>query len=76
MAEGLCRPPRRVGGPHHWLVRQSSHLAAVPLEEPDSAAAHVKAPPVHLMLPKEDATLLVPNEGGVVERGVPSMKAL
>ena len=51
--EGLLRLPRRVGGPHHWVVRQSSHLAAVPLEAPDSAAARAMAPPVHLVLPKE-----------------------
>ena len=31
IVEGLRRLPRRVGGPHHWVVRQSSHLAAVPL---------------------------------------------
>ena len=42
------------------MVRQSSHLAAVPLEEPDSAAARAMAPPVHLVLPKEHAVLLVP----------------
>ena len=35
IVEGLRRLPRRVGGPHHWLVRQSSHLAAVPLEALD-----------------------------------------
>ena len=76
VVEGLRRLPRRVGGPHHWVVRQSSHLAAVPLEEPDFAAAHAKAPPVHLMLPKEHTTLLVPNECGVLEPHVPSMRAL
>ena len=48
IVEGLRRLLRRVGGAHHWVVRQSSHLAAVPLEEPDFAAAHAKAPPVHL----------------------------
>ena len=42
------------------MVRQTSHLAAVPLEEPDFAAAHAKAPPVQLLLPKEHAALLVP----------------
>ena len=68
--------PHRVEGPHHWVVRQSSHLAAVPLEEPDFAAAHAKAPPVHLQLPKEYATLLVPGEDGVLELRVPSMPAL
>ena len=47
------------------MVRHSSHLAAVPLEEPDFASAHAKAPGVHLMIPKETATLLVPNEGGL-----------
>ena len=75
IVEGLHRPPRRVGEPHHWVVRQSSHLVAVPLEEPDFAAAHAKAPPVHLLLPKEKATLLVPNEDGVLEPHVPSMWA-
>ena len=39
IVEGLRRLPRLVGGPHHWVVRQSLHLAAVPLEAPDSAAA-------------------------------------
>ena len=58
------------------MVRQSSHLAAIPLEEPDFVAAHTKTPPVHLMLPKEHATLLVPNESGVLEPHVPSMRAL
>ena len=76
IVEGLRRLPRRVGGPHHRVVRQSSHLAAVPLEEPDFAAAHAKAPPVHLLLPKEHATLLVPKEDGVLEPHVPSMQAL
>ena len=76
VVEGAGRPPRGVGGPHHWSVRQSSHLAAVPLEEPDFAAAHEKALLVHLMLPKENATHLVPNEGAVLERHVPSMQAL
>ena len=59
IVEGLRRLPRRVGGLHHWLVRQSSHLAVVPLEEPDFAAAKAKAPPAHLLLPKEHAVLLV-----------------
>ena len=76
LVERLCRLPRRVGGPHHWVVRQSSHLAAVLLEEPNFAAAHTKAPPVHLLLPKEHTTLLVPNEGGVLEPHVPSLRAL
>ena len=61
VVEGLRWLPRRIGGPHHWVVPQSSHLAAVPLEEPDFAAAHAKAPPVHLMLPKEHETLLRPS---------------
>ena len=73
--EGLRRLPCRIGGPHHWVVRQSSHLAAVPLEEPDFAEAHAKAPPVHLLLPKEHATLLVPRDDGVLEPHVPSMQA-
>ena len=76
VVEGLHRPPRRVGAPHHCVVRQSSHLAAVPLEEPDFTALHPKAQSVHLMLPKEHATLLVPNEAGVLEPPVPSMRAL
>ena len=58
------------------MVRQSSHLAAVPPEEPDFAVAHAMAPPVHLLLPKEHATLLVPDEDGVLEPHVPSMPAL
>ena len=74
--KGLRRLPRRVGGPHHQVVRQSSHLAAVPLEEPGFSAAHAKAPPVHLLLPKEHATLLLPKEDGVVEPHAPSMQAL
>ena len=57
IVEGLRRLPRRVGGPHHWVVRQSSHLAAIPLEAPHSAAARAMAPPVHLVLPKEHAIL-------------------
>ena len=74
--EGLRQLPRRVEGPHHWVVRQSWHLAAVPLEEPDFAAALAKAAPVHLLLPKEHATPLVPKEDGVLEPHVPSMQAL
>ena len=57
IVEGLRRLPHRVGGPHHWVVRQSSHLAAVPREAPDSAAARAMAPPVHLVPPKEQAIL-------------------
>ena len=76
VVEGLRRLPSRVGGAHRRVVRQSSHLAAVPLEEPDFAAAHAKAPPVHLPLPKEHATHLVPDEDGVLEPHVPSMRAL
>ena len=41
IVEGLQRLPRRIGGLHHWVVTQSSHLAAVLLEEPDFAAARV-----------------------------------
>ena len=74
--EGLRRLPRRVGGPHHWVVRQSSHLAAVPLEAPDCAAARAMAPLVHLVLPKEHAILLVPGDNGELEPRVPSMQAL
>ena len=76
IVEGLRRLPRRVGGPHHWVVRQSWHLAAVPLEAPDSAAARAMAPPVHLVLPKEHAILLVPGDDGELEPHVPSMQAL
>ena len=39
IVEGLRRLPRRVGGPQHWVVTQSSHLLAVPLEAPDSPPA-------------------------------------
>ena len=56
-----------------WVARQSLHLAAVPLEEPAFAAAHAKALPVPLMLPKEQATLPVPIEREVPE---PSMLPL
>ena len=74
--EGLLRLPRRIGGAHYWVVRQSSHLAAVPLEEPDFSVAHAKAPPVHLKLLKEHATLLVPRDDGDPEPHVTSMQAL
>ena len=76
IVEGLRRLPRRVGGPHHLVVRQSSHLAAVPLEAPDSAATPGMAPHVHLVLPKEHAILLVPRDDGQLEPRVPSMQAL
>ena len=76
IVEGLRRLPRRVGGAHHWVVRQSSHLAAVPLEEPDFAAARVVAPPVHFVLPKEHAVLLVPGDDWELAPHVPSMQAL
>ena len=76
IVEGLRRLPRRVGGPHHWVVRQSSHSAAVPLEAPDFAAARAMAPPVHLVLPKEHAILLVPGDDGELEPRVPTMHAL
>ena len=75
IVEGLRRLPRRVGGPHHWVVRQSLHLAPVPLEAPDSAAARATAPPVHLVVPKEHALLLVPGDDGEPEPRVPSMQA-
>ena len=42
----------------------------------DFAAAHAKAPPVHLLLPKEHGTLLVPRDDGELEPHVPSMQAL
>ena len=58
------------------MVRQSSHLAAVPLKDPYFTAAHAKAPPVHLTSPKEYKTLLLPNEGGVPQPHVPFMRAL
>ena len=76
IVEGLRRLPRRVGGPHHWVVRQGSHLAAVPLEAPDSAAARAMAPPVHLVLAKEHAILLVPGDNAELEPRLPSMQAL
>ena len=76
IVEGLQPLPRRAGGPHHWVLRQSSHLAAVPLEAPDSAAPRAMAPPVHLVLPKEHTILLVPGEDGELELCVPSMQAL
>ena len=76
IVEGPRRLPRRVGGPHHWGVRQSSHLAAVPLEAPDSAAARAMASPVHIVPPKEHAILLVPGDEGELEPRVPSMQAL
>ena len=58
------------------MVRQSSHLAAVPLDAPDSAAARAMAPPVLLVLPKEHAILLLQGDNGELERCVPSMQAL
>ena len=76
IVEGLRRLPRRVGGPHHWVVRHSSHLAAVPLEEPDFAAARAMAPPVHLIMAKEHAFLLVLRDDGELEPHVPSMQGL
>ena len=76
IVEGLRRRPRRIGGLHHWVVRQSWHLAAVRLEAPDSAAARAMAPPIHLVLPKEHAILLVPGDNGELEPRVPSMRAL
>ena len=76
IVEGLRRLPRRVGGPHHWMVRQSSHLAAVPLEAMDTAVACAMALPVHLVLRKEHAILLVPGDDEELEPRVPSMQAL
>ena len=76
IVEGLRRLPRRVGGPHHWVVRQSSHLAAVLLEEPDSAAARAMAPPLHLIMPKEHAVLFVLGDDGELEPHVPCMQGL
>ena len=76
IVEGLRRLPRTIGGPHQWVVRLSSHLVAIPLEEPDFAVAHAKAPPVHPLLPNEHATLLVPRDDGELEPHVPSMHAL
>ena len=58
------------------MVRQSSHLAVVRLEEPGFAAAHAKAPPVHRLLPKGHAILLVPIDDGKLEPHVPTMQAL
>ena len=76
IVEGLRRLGRRIGGPHQWVVRHSSHLAAVPLEEPDFAAACAMALPIHLVLPKKDTVLLVPSDNGELEPHVPSMQAM
>ena len=76
MVEGLRGLLRRVGGGLHWLVRQSSRVAAVLVEDPVFAAAHTRGPPIHLTLPREQATLLVRNENGMLEPHVPSMHAL
>ena len=74
IVEGLRRLPRRVGGPHHWVARKSSHLAAVPLEEPDFAVALAMAPSVHLIVPKEHSVLLVPRDDGDLSRMYPPCK--
>ena len=58
------------------MLRQSSHLAAVPLEAPDSAAARAMAPHVPTVLPKEHAILLVPGDDGELKPRVLSMQAL
>ena len=76
IADGLRRLPRRIGGPHRWVVRHNSHLAAVRIEEPDFAVASAMAPPVHLLLRNEHAVLLVPRDDGELEPHVPSMQAL
>ena len=76
IVEGLRHLPRPFGGPHHWVVRQSLHLPAVPLGAPDSAAARAMTPPVHLVLPKEHAIVLVPGDDGELELRVPSMQVL
>ena len=68
--------PRRIGGLDNLLVRQSSHFAVVPLQEPDFAAAHAKAPPVRLLLPKEHATLFVPRDDGEFQPHAPTMQGL
>ena len=75
IVEGLQRLPRRVGGPHLLVVRQSSHLAAVPLEAPDSASARSMSPPVHPVLPKQHAIPFVPGDDGEFEPRVPSKQA-
>ena len=51
-------------------------MAAIPLEEPDFVAAHMRTKPVQLALPREHVTLLVPDENGTLEPHVPSMHAL
>ena len=66
--------PRPGGGVKFY--RQRSQVAAVPVEEPDFAAAHGKAPLVHLLLPKDHATLLVQRDDGDLEPHVPTMQAL
>ena len=57
-------------------VPKAEIIGAVPLEEPDFAAAHAMAPPVHLLLPKKHAILLVPRDDGELEPHVPTMQAL
>ena len=76
IVEGLRCLPRLVGAPHKWVARQSSHLAAEPLEAPDYAVAHAVTPPVHLALPREHAILLVPGDGGELVMHVPSTEAV
>ena len=76
IVEGLRRLPHNIGGPHHWVVRHSSHLAAVPPEQTDFDAAQAKALPVYLPLPKEHATLMVPRDDRELEPHVPTMQAL
>ena len=58
------------------MVRQSSHLAAVPLEEPDFAAAHARAPLVDLLFSKEHAIFFVPRDDGELKPHVHTMQAL
>ena len=58
------------------MVPESPHLAAVSLPEPELAAAHAQALPVHLLLPEKHATLLVRGDKGVLKSHVTSMQAL
>ena len=76
VVEGLRRLPRIVGGPHHGVVRRKLAPGSSPAGGTDFALAYAKPSSVHLLLPKEHATLLVPDEGGVLEPHVPSMRVL
>ena len=73
--------------PEAEIIGVAAHLLHTP---PSACTVHVvdasiigahlrtaqEAPPVHLVLPKEHAILLVPREDGELEPRVPSMQAL